>query len=100
MRCARCADSLRAVEFDYRLTGLGWAEARISDGRSDATFTASYLEHALGDLLEAVGILLEGADEARCSWMEEPGEYRWVFRREGSAVQLRVLGFADMYSTE
>ena len=89
-----------AMEFDYRLTGLGWAEARVSDGASTATITASYLDDALGDLLEAVGVLLEGAEEARCSWTEEPGESRWTFRREGAAVQLRVLVFPGMYSHE
>ena len=36
------ADSLGGVEFDYRLTGVGWASARIRDDRSDATVTASY----------------------------------------------------------
>lgn len=86
------------MEFHYRLTGLGWAEALISDGSSGATVTASYLDDALGDLLETVDVLLEGADDARCSWTEEPGEFRWVFRRAGSTVHLRVLGFAGMYS--
>jgi hypothetical protein len=88
------------VEFDYRLTGVGWASVRIRDDRSDATVTASYLDDALGDLLEAVGVLLEGDDEARCSWTEEPGEFRWVFHRAGSDVGLRVLRSPDMYSEE
>jgi len=88
------------VEFTYRLTGTGWAEARVADGTSSATITASYLEDALGVLLEAIGVLLEGAEEARCSWEEEPGEYRWVFVREGSDVRLRVIAFADVYSKE
>lgn len=88
------------MEFSYRLTGTGWAEARIADEDSWATITASYLSDALGDLLEAVGVLLEGADEARCSWQEEPGEYRWIFRRTTSDVQLRVLSFPDQMRPE
>jgi hypothetical protein len=89
-----------AVDFTYRLVGIGWAEATVSDGSSSATLTASYLEDALGELLEAIGTMLEGADEARCSWEEEPGEYRWVFQGSETDVHLRVLGFADVYSRE
>jgi hypothetical protein len=89
-----------AVEFTYRLTGTGWAEARIADGTSSATITASYLGDALCDLLEAVGVLLEGAEEARCSWEEEPGEYRWIFERTGSDVGVRVLALSDNFPRE
>lgn len=91
---------MSTVEFIYRLTGTGWAQAHIADGASRATISASYLEGALGDLLEAVGALLEGADAARCSGEEEPGEYRWIFEREGADVHLRVLAFRDLYSSE
>lgn len=83
------------MEFTYHLTGIGWAEARVSAGSSSARITASYLEDALGVLLEAVGLVLEGAQQARCSWEEEPGEYRWIFDRAGSDVRLRVLAFRD-----
>jgi hypothetical protein len=81
------------VEFGYRLTGTGWATARLADGRSSAEVTASYLSDALGNLLAAVVALLDGAAEARCSWDQEPGENRWVFERRGSDVHLRILGF-------
>lgn len=91
---------MRIVDFTDRLVGTGWAEATISDGAATARLTASYLKDALGDLLEAVGTLFEGAVEARCSWQEEPGECRWIFHRQGSAVHLRVLSFADVYSNE
>jgi hypothetical protein len=93
------AGIVRRMEFTYRLTGKGWAEARIADGTSQAVITASYLSDALGDLLEALGTMLEGAGEARCSWEEEPGEYRWIFAREDrDQVTLRILEFADMYA--
>ena len=96
MPLAGCA----AVEFTYRLTGTGWAEARIADGQVTATITASYVGDALGELLGAVGLLLDGAADARCSWEEEPGEYRWVFERAGSDLRLRVIAFADVYAHE
>jgi hypothetical protein len=93
------AGIVRRMEFTYRLTGTGWAEAQIADATSRAVITASYLSDALGDLLEALGTILEGAAEARCSWEEEPGEYRWIFAREDrDQVTLRILVFADMYA--
>lgn len=64
------------------------------------TITASYLEDALGVLLDAVGVLLEGAEAARCSWAEEPGEDRWIFERSGSDVRLRPLALRDVYSRD
>lgn len=88
------------MEFTYRLTGPGWSEARLADGSNAVTITASYLGDALGELLEALGLLLEGADQARCSWEEEPGEYRWLFQRSDAGVWLRVLAFPDQYAEE
>lgn len=85
------------MEFTYRVTGTGWAEARVADPESWATVRASYLSDALGDLLEAVGVMLEGSREARCSWEMEPGEYRWIFDRSESTVRLRILHFSDRY---
>jgi hypothetical protein len=83
------------VEFEFRLVGTGWADARIAIGHEFATPTASYLSDALGDLIRAVRALCEGAHEARASWDEEPGEYRWIFRRGGSTVRVRLLAFPE-----
>ena len=83
------------MEFGYRLTGTGWSEARLEDGPSSVTITASYLGDALGELLAAVEVLLEGAEQASCSWAEQPGEYRWIFDRAGSDVRLRVLALPN-----
>jgi hypothetical protein len=55
--------------------------------------TASYIDDALGNLLRAVRLLVEGDAEARASWLEEPGEYRWVLRRHGDQVRVRILEF-------
>jgi hypothetical protein len=86
------------VEFSYRLTGVGWAEATITCGDRSATLTASYMSDALAELLLAVGELADGADAARCSWEEEPGEFRWLFARAGEDVDLRILWFDDIYA--
>ncbi len=86
------------VEFDYRLVGTGWSEARFAVGEEWVGLTASYLDDALGDLLLAVRRLIEGDDEARASWAEEPGEYRWLFSRAGDQVRVRVLSFPGLWS--
>lgn len=86
------------MDFAYRLTGTGWARVHISDDASAATIRASHLNDALGLLLEAVDRLLQGAIEARCSWADEPGEYRWIIERDGDQANLRVLAFHDTES--
>lgn len=67
----------------------------MSDSALDATFRASYLSDALASLIDAVNSALEGAAESRCTWVLEPGEYRWILGRQGLAGQLRVLRFSD-----
>lgn len=83
------------MEFSYRLTGTGWAEATISDDSAQVVLRASYLSDALNDLLLAIGSLLEGTLHAECSWLEEPGEWRWIFDLASTQVSLRILGFDD-----
>jgi hypothetical protein len=86
------------LEFSYRLTGFGWSEARIADATGEATVTASYLSDALRDLVDAVCVITEGKLESRCSWDEEPGEYRWIFNRDSNAARLKILVFDELWS--
>jgi hypothetical protein len=85
------------ITFVYHLTGTGWSEANISDGVTHAMLSASYLSDALGDLTRAVLSLLHGAEEDACSWLEEPGEYQWRFRRVGDELAIQILWFDDWY---
>jgi hypothetical protein len=91
---------IKAVTFWYRLVGSGWSEAGIFDGVDKAFLTASYLSDALRDLTGAVIALLQGAEEARCAWQEEPGEYRWALRRRGDHLKIDNLWFGDTFSGE
>jgi len=86
------------IEFDYQLTGRGWSAARIADDSGSARLSASYLSDALRHLLEAVALSVEGVPEARCSWNEEPGEYRWILRRSGEQVIGTILWFDELWS--
>lgn len=83
------------MQFNYWLTGTGWADATISHDDQSVHLTASYLGDAMRDLLQAVADLLAGAEAARCSWAEEPGEYRWVFHQSDGVVGVQILWFGD-----
>jgi hypothetical protein len=74
------------VEFRFALTGVGWAEGRLSDGSQHVRLTASYLTDALGDLLAAVESLLSGAPHAAATWEAEPAQFRWLVDRAGGGV--------------
>ena len=82
---------------DYRITGSGWAEASVRDAEGGVTVTASYLSDALRSLVDAASLLCEGLGESRCSWDEEPGEFRWIFRRVDHDVELRILRFDELW---
>jgi hypothetical protein len=85
------------VEFAFRLTGTGWGEARVADSAAHALLLASDITDVLGELLLAVGTLQEGAEGAMCSWILEPGEYRWLFARTDDRVSLKILWFDDSH---
>jgi hypothetical protein len=57
-----------SVEFEYRLTGAGWSKARFSIGASPVQLSASYLDDALGDLVDAVAKLGDSTSTVRVSW--------------------------------
>lgn len=88
-----------AVQFTYELTGTGWSEGRLVVGDTSAVVTASYLSDALGDVLRAVLALARGARAARAVWMEEPGEYEWIFESDTETVRIRILAFPDWRQT-
>lgn len=83
------------VEFSFRLTGTGWAEARVAEGSNWIRLPASYLSDALGEVLLAIAELQDGEESSVASWEEEPGEYRWVFSRNDEDVSLQVLAYKD-----
>jgi hypothetical protein len=96
----RAGSGAVAFHFNFELVGTGWAAATISDGAATSTITASYLGDAHGDLLLAIWVLLEGDPASRCSWWEEPGEYRWLFARDVDQVTLTVLAFDELWGHE
>jgi hypothetical protein len=75
------------MRFEFKLLDHDSADAELDDGVSHITVYASCFEDPLGHLLYALWRLMQGEAETRCSWVEEPGEYRWIMRRDGADVR-------------
>lgn len=94
------------MRFDYRLDGAGWATALIGFGEREVILITSYLHDSLRDVASAARAVVEGtAGEARCLFMDEPGEHEVTLRRDGDEVVVEVRWFDDwkswgMYSGE
>jgi len=82
---------------DWTLAGPGWADCVVTAGDATVELTASYIGHAPEELLTAVARITaadadgDGETEARAQFEAEPTAYRWIFRRHGGTVRLRLL---------
>jgi len=81
------------MRFEFNLSGHGSADAELTDEVTHASIPASYISDALGDLLYAAWRITKGDSTSRCSWDDEPGEWRWIMTRNDRDVSLRVLWF-------
>jgi hypothetical protein len=88
------------IDLIFNLVGHGWIEAAISDQCQEAHITASYLSDAPSDILIAIMLLFEGRNETMCAWKEEPGEYRWIFKRECDLINIKVIWFEKSFSSK
>jgi len=81
--------------FDYSITGPAWASVHIEWGASATDIVVELLTDAPRNLLEAIILLIDGAEESTCEWAYEPGETRWRLRRlENDLVEVRIVKFA------
>ena len=77
---------------ELNLTGdaFGRVVGRIAHKGAQATVTGTDYSAAVSELREAVeSALREGLGE--CFWHEVAGDYRWLFRREGSVMRTAIL---------
>lgn len=82
--------------FAVDLVYLGWLHVVVGDGRTEQRLHASFLTHALDDLLAALIALTRGEQHARVSWNGEPTEYRWLFTVDPAAyAHVSILLFPD-----
>jgi hypothetical protein len=89
---------IMAISVRYNLTGSGWAECIVEIDDRHAHITASYLSDALADLLDAVESVVRGIEDATALFIEEPGEYRWRFRRiSPDRLWVRIIEFDESW---
>jgi hypothetical protein len=79
----------------WSLNGHGWADIVVADHQAEVEVTASYISTAPEDLLTAVARLVLGENETRAQFEAEPTAFRWIFRREGDDVSIRLLELSD-----
>lgn len=83
----------------FRIKNLehGWLDASLGDETHEIHVIASYIIDSPGDLVRATLSLVEGAASADCSWLNEPGEYRFLLSRALDSLEITVLQFEDWH---
>ncbi len=90
---------MSVIRLTYKVEEHGWATTHISDGANELTMYPSRVTGGdIEDLAEKVIALLradrEGASiKLRCSWGDEPGEYRWVLENDVGNLRIDILWF-------
>ena len=70
-------------DFNYHLTGTGWAEAFFSSDTQNIRFEVSYLSDPLSDLFEGLYRLVSNkSDTEKVIFAEEPGEHVLIISRQ------------------
>ena len=90
------------LDIDYRLVlnTVGWASCEVAIGASSVMITASYLGHALEELVEAACLIMSGETSTEAHFWEEPGEYRWVIDGIGESCRVRIVEFDRLWSSD
>ena len=74
---------------------VGWAECTVADQNANVLVHASAVTAGPECLLRAVTQLVQGADQARAEFEAKPAANRWIFRRDGTMIRIRLLRLAD-----
>ncbi len=88
----------------YRFEAHRWVVVNLGDGEQTLALSPSLVfSDPLADLADiTVPLLVHLNDEypleVRCAWEDEPGEYRWILKKESSDVQIQILRFDQTYS--
>lgn len=82
-------------DFDLVSDAPGWADPAIQIRDTMLKMTASDLTDALGELLQTLMSLVNGAPMASCEWTQEPGGWRWELRRPDAANVDLVIAFKE-----
>ncbi|WP_342041938.1 hypothetical protein [Bacillus sp. OTU2372] len=95
------------MEFQYRLTGAGWAQCELEINSKKYSFSAGYLTDSLGDFLKTLlninplyteEVYIENG--AQFFWDEEPRGAEWHFRYLGDdKMLLEITEYEDVSSS-
>jgi len=78
------------VQLTLHCDSFGRVVGTIAHNGAHATVTSSDSAPAIQDLQDAVmSAVTHGQGE--CFWHEAVGDYRWLFRREGSTMRVAIL---------
>jgi hypothetical protein len=87
---------LTKLIFSLQKLHHGWRQAVLSDSIHEVTLRASSVpSEPFLPLLWAVRLLLLGANESKCIWWEETGQYRWLFSRRDEQIHIHIIWFDD-----
>ena len=81
---------LTAMQVTLDGDSFGRVVGTIAHNGARATLSSSDSVSAIADLQEAVASAVAGG-QGECFWHEAGGDYRWLFRREGSIMRVVVL---------
>lgn len=88
------------IEVMCNLEGRGWFAIKISNGINEVEIKASYLSDSPIDLISSIRTVLDGSRDARCSFQNEPGEYRFIFEKNNEMISVKVLEFFKSFNKE
>jgi hypothetical protein len=74
-------------DFNYYLTGTGWAEVFISSDTQNIRFEISYLSDPLSELFEGLCRLINNQSDAeKIIFAEEPGEHVLIISKQNNDI--------------
>ena len=86
------------MNFEYKLTGAGWALATLEMGTQKIEMTVSYLHDSLANLTEVLLILMQAPSSGSVVFMEEPGEHEMILTRTNDQLEIEIKWFDDWAS--
>jgi hypothetical protein len=75
----------------WTLRHHGWAFCKVADDKGEVEVFASYVTDGPEQFLRAVTSLALTDTETRAEFEGEPQVYRWLLRRDGADVDIRLL---------
>lgn len=80
-------------DFNYHLTGTGWAEAYFSSDTQNIRFEISYLSDPLSELFEGLCRLLNNqSDTEKIIFAEEPGEHSLIItKQDNDTIKIEIF---------